>query len=289
MSVSPGGLFAFEFQPFENINKWRDASGDAKLHWYALTTGWFAIRANGQSLMRYAKWKSDELANNPDYQAEFRTAYTIFDPICELLGPESLWQSVTHPIPEDLAAWHATSRASENFEQLVARIDSAFDQNEPLPTAARDVFPTWTEVLKCLWRVRPHAVWFGWELDMPTFHFLVTETNARMWWHGHKPDNADAARPLCDIGPGSLTIPRGELRSELVWLEQTFFETMSRRIDAFAKWYPQPRVVADITQIRAEHVAAQQKFASDRALCDARQPDWNRVRIAIDVAQTLDS
>ncbi|HLP84776.1 MAG TPA: DUF5984 family protein [Phycisphaerales bacterium] len=289
MNVSPGGLFAFEYQPFEDITRWRNASGDTHLHWHALTTGWFAIRANGQSLMRYAKWQSDELANSPDYQAGFRTAYTIFDPVRELLGPESLWHCVAHPLPGDLAAWHATSDMSERFERIVARTDAATDTGRSLPFAARDAFSSWLEVLHCLWRIRPHPVWFGWELDMPTFHFLVTDTSAKMWWQGHQPSDADAARPLCDVSSGSLTMPRGELRSELAWLEQTFFETMSRRTDAFAKWYPQPRVIADITEIRAEHLAAQQKFASDRALCDARQPDWNRVRIAIDVAQTLDS
>ncbi|MFD4354092.1 DUF5984 family protein [Nocardia sp. NPDC058518] len=248
--------FRFELVPVDEVSPWGSA-GSRRLHWFALTEGWFCLEMGGIELLRYTEQTMATFPREGDQAPPWVDYYVV-----------RLWEDILHalpyilePVPDDLAGfvaagsteWVDTDEVLDNTQ-----IDAAYDSHGQ----------------RCIdtgyLRFGPVLRW--WRTVDPV------DTVTVAWQFSVDPDGEIAfTAPLS----GRVSVGTDEFIDAVTDFDHRLFELMQQRVDRLAATGAPVGIELDTALLIQEQ--AERHTLLPRALAQQVGTDWDAVRAGVPI------
>jgi Family of unknown function (DUF5984) len=248
----PGLRFRFQLTPLPRVPPW--GQPERRLHWFALTDGWYWIETGGQELLRYSPETLLRQRDGGDPQHPYVDYYVarLWEDLIELTS------TIMRPVPHDLVEFVASN---------------------PDDWISSDSEESWAAAV---WHGE-HALDLGYLRQAPHIRAWRTAPNngdevTVTWRHQLDDETRFAADPA-----GRVQIPVESFVAAVRRLDGELMTAMDQRITELERTGPPADIEIDIEQLRSEHV--------DRATWLAQrlasQPDMNWSAVRLGAGQLL--
>jgi Family of unknown function (DUF5984) len=238
--------FRFALTPLDKVAPWGEDG--SSVHWFGLSDGWYWIEAGGREWLRYAPETVARLALPHAYLEYYVTRFW-----------EDLYQLVPYvmePIPEDLAEFAVSARASWRPQ------DEDYEWTEEQQAAA-------------IWHGR-HSLNLGYVRSAPRIWFWRAacgdaDTMTGAWRHPHADDIGWAAGERADV-----TIATSEFTAAVREFDAAFLAAMRQRLDEIGRDGMPGGTPVDMQALERQHESGQARRG--KALSWQPRTDWAAVR-----------
>lgn len=262
-SVARCGIrFEFWFRPLEDIEPWGD-EGRKKLHWFALTDGFYRVVVDGKELFEYDAslfsklgWQRPSAPKGFEHGVEYQVA-RLFQDLGEIVRALE-----GDPVPAQVAKWLATPDDRKAWDAMIARAAERDDEFDTLSLAT------------------------GW-LDDRTLDSLHLRTGPtlRLWqshagvhaWCNNQGLELEGHRAWAHEELYVLTPPE-QFFAEVASFRSEFLAAMHTRVRQIEAGWTREGVDIDIPALRDE----QSRYAASSSAPPIETTDWDEVSEAIE-------
>ncbi|MEU4679081.1 DUF5984 family protein [Micromonospora sp. NPDC023737] len=248
--------FRFELYPLDEVSPW--GSDQPRLHWFALTEGWYWLEASGQELLRRTRQV------HPHPYTDYYLVRLWEDVI--VLTPK-----VLEPVPDDLQPFIASDPAQWTCDALEF-VPEADD--ERIDDGNADV-PDRPVVTAALWHGE-HYLDFGYLRNPPKLRLWRTSRGDRDeitmdWRHEDDGEIGFTADPTVRLNVSTTAYVEAVHN-----LDRELMATMGQRVEELERCGAPPGVDLDLVQLRREH--EDRRHWLTRNLDRFPKTDWDVVR-----------
>lgn len=265
-------MFKFDLWPMSDIAAW-EHDGQAYIHWFGLTDGWYTIDCGGTELLRYNQRLIDATP-----QWNWRTPYfdyhvvRLYEDVLDVL-PQAI-----DPIPSDVLDLVRSTQLERSFrERSLHWADHHWSAPDPARFNQRVAF--WKRAAG--WWLEDRRLSRGHMAGQPDIQLWSENDILTVRWINDCKVAGDTGLLWNEVGSGEYTMPTADFVGEVKSFHDRLMNAMRGRVELATSDWPRADVAVDADALRQEQEKRMGSLARALDYAANRRCDWNAVREAI--------
>jgi hypothetical protein len=255
----------YHLRPIEEVDAWGEP-GDLRVHWFALTDGFYRIDLGQTKLLDYSR---DAVRKGPSEPFPTYVDYHVAR-LWEDLG--AILPAILVPVPE---RFHGYIEEPLRWQRVCDAWVHSFPEETPQAGEAQEI-------------AYAASAWIG-ERQLSISH-LVSGPRIWFWTRSEQVvvhwDNVNLMiddAPAWSATKGTVEMPIGDFVKALTTFNDSLMRDMEARVNEVERHWNRPGVAVDISRIKSEHQVREQEFA--RWLSRRQETDWREVERGIELIE----